>query len=81
MIKFLIPLLLLAGCASSDLSGNDFNKPGVTSSQRMSDTQYCSAQARRTAAAAGAPQSPEERAERRNELFSMCMMDRGYRPI
>ncbi len=82
MIRTLLPLLLLAGCAS-ELSGSEFNKPGVTSTQRMNDIQYCYAYAdkNRGPMTASGPQGAAERDERRNELFSNCMMDRGYRSI
>jgi hypothetical protein len=82
MIRSLLLLLLLAGCAM-DLSGSEFHKPGVTSAQRMSDIQSCSAYADRNRGpmTAGGPQGAAEVKERRDELFGNCMMDRGYRSI
>ena len=81
MIKILLPLLLLAGCASSELSGSDFTRPGVTSAQRMSDTSLCLDYADRGPATAAGPQGNTERSDLRNERFVTCMRDRGYRPI
>lgn len=79
-MKFrLLALLVLAGC--STLKAEQFDRPNTTAQQRADDGEYCStyADAKKGSTPHGGIAGIADINEKRNALFKLCMMDRGYR--
>ena len=80
-MRYILTLLILAGCASPQPA--DFSKPGTSGIKRNADARYCQtyAEANRGPATMGGLAGVADEIERRNAMFKLCMMDKGYRLI
>lgn len=79
-LAVLLLCFVFPGCA---VTADKFTKAGATETQRADDGVYCDAyaEANRGPMVSGGLVGAGDLMGRRNNLFKLCMMDRGYRPI
>jgi hypothetical protein len=70
---WLVAMVLLAGCATTEPSGGEWTKAGATAEQMKADRTDCLMQAQQVTPS---PSGPRMRLD--SARFDRCMSDRGY---